>query len=230
MAKKSNRWAREREKLPGYLCWTGMNARCRNPNFPFYHRYGGRGIKVCSEWQGRGGYERFIAHIGPRPSLKHQVDRIDNDGNYEPGNVRWVVAAVNNRNKGDFNHKLTCRGETKTITDWAHQMGCSSGVILDRLKMGCAAEEAIFTPLKPKDRPVFGEPASGTAASLLSVLPIGGSAVVRVSRQRVQQLAVVLGMRFVCEMQGMERNSIRVTRIDSEGSRNLVKLRTLRRA
>lgn len=66
-----------------------MKTRCLNPNNGRYHRYGGRGITICSEW--RESFEAFFAHVGPRPSAGHTLDRINNDGNYEPGNVRWAT-------------------------------------------------------------------------------------------------------------------------------------------
>ena len=216
-----------RENLPGYQCWTSMNSRCRNPNRESYRRYGGRGITVCPEWQGRGGYERFIAHIGPRPSPKHQIDRIDNDGNYEPGNVRWVLPAVNWKNRSEFRRKLTCRGKTKTIVSWAAESGVHADTIARRLKLGCGAEEAIFTPIKPRVRRDYGEPASGPTRDLLSALPIGGSVFLRVSRQRVQQLAVELGMRFHSEVLG---KCVNVTRLDNDGARSLARLRAVRYA
>lgn len=74
-----------------------MIKRCTNQNSKDYVNYGGRGITVCDEWTDS--FEAFYAHVGPVPSLDHSIDRIDNDGNYEPGNVRWASAdvQVNNR-------------------------------------------------------------------------------------------------------------------------------------
>lgn len=82
---------------PEYQAWEGMKHRCSSPNSPSWSRYGGRGIQVCAEW--RDSFEAFFAHIGPRPSAVHSVDRIDNDGNYEPGNVRWATPAQQHANK-----------------------------------------------------------------------------------------------------------------------------------
>ena len=67
-----------------------MKKRCYTPSYNQFHRYGGRGIRVCDEW--RNSFKTFFAFMGPRPSPKHSVDRIDNDGNYEPGNVRWETS------------------------------------------------------------------------------------------------------------------------------------------
>jgi len=83
---------------PGYSCWVGMIQRCTNPKQPNWARYGGRGITVCAEWVAS--YEAFMEHIGPRPGPDSSIDRIDNDGNYEPGNVRWATRSEQQRNKG----------------------------------------------------------------------------------------------------------------------------------
>lgn len=79
-----------------YNVWHGMKDRCYNPSNQSFHRYGGRGIEVCAEW--RNDYARFEADMGPRPP-KHSLDRIDNDGNYEPSNCRWADAKTQSGNK-----------------------------------------------------------------------------------------------------------------------------------
>ncbi|HHS83688.1 MAG TPA: XRE family transcriptional regulator [Gammaproteobacteria bacterium] len=80
---------------PEYGVWEHIKSRCNNPNTKDYHNYGGRGITVCKRWDR---FENFLADMGCRPSKNHQIDRADNDGNYEPGNCRWVTRQVNCQN------------------------------------------------------------------------------------------------------------------------------------
>jgi hypothetical protein len=84
---------------PEYNIWKTMRQRCNNPNDKRYVDWGGRGIRVCAEWDDFG---VFITDVGKRPSPKHSLDRMDNDGNYEPGNVRWVLASDQALNKRDY--------------------------------------------------------------------------------------------------------------------------------
>lgn len=82
-----------------YSSYTNMIARCVSPRATGYHLYGGRGIKVCERWLGNDGFSNFINDMGPRPSVKHSIDRIDVNGDYEPDNCRWVDAFTQARNR-----------------------------------------------------------------------------------------------------------------------------------
>ena len=84
--------------LPEYKVWAGLKDRCTNPNSNVYRNYGGRGIRVCDEWSV---FENFIADMGSRPSARHSIDRIDNDGNYEPKNCRWATQKDQCRNRSN---------------------------------------------------------------------------------------------------------------------------------
>lgn len=88
-----------RTAMPEYRVWTGMLARCSNDALKSYPRYGGRGIKVCDRWQED--FKNFYDDMGPRPSEIHSIDRVDNDGNYEPGNCRWATQAEQCANKSE---------------------------------------------------------------------------------------------------------------------------------
>jgi hypothetical protein len=113
---------------------------------PCYKNYGGRGITVCSRWQGQDGFTNFLTDMGPRPSLEYTLDRFpDNNGNYEPGNCRWATRKQQARNSRK-NHLETIGGATKVMSEWMETAAvCSSGVKA-RLKRGDTFESAVTTP------------------------------------------------------------------------------------
>lgn len=84
-------------KSTEYTVWSGMKQRCHNPQCAHYFRYGGRGIKVCQRW--KKSFAGFLQDVGPRPSREHSLDRIDNDGDYEPTNCRWATKDEQGLNK-----------------------------------------------------------------------------------------------------------------------------------
>lgn len=138
------------EDLPEHGIWEGMKDRCYLPRSRGYENYGGRGIKVCDRW--RGSFKAFYEDMGPRPTPDHQLDRINGDGDYEPGNVRWATRAEQNRNRKN-NVVLEFRGERMCLVDWAKRFGMSKGTLGDRLKRGMSVEEALTTPVRQWTHP-----------------------------------------------------------------------------
>lgn len=137
-------------KTAGYKAWRMMNRRCSDPGSSQYSYYGGRGIKVCERWKDP---VKFVEDMGePIPGMS--LDRIDNSGNYEPGNVRWATAKQQSRNRRS-NRMLTFNGETRCAAEWAEVVGIPSGAILRRLNKGLTAEEALTRSLRIRRRSGF---------------------------------------------------------------------------
>ena len=88
-----------KSKTSEYKIWQSMKQRCYNSNLKAYKHYGGRGICVCDRWLNS--FENFSQDMGLRPSISHQIDRTDNDGNYEPGNCEWSTNTENSNNRSN---------------------------------------------------------------------------------------------------------------------------------
>jgi len=121
-----------------------MIQRCTNPKATGYSRYGGKGIKVCSRWLGS--FESFYADMGSRAEGM-SIDRKNNDGSYCKDNCRWATRTEQGNNKGN-NHNLTYKGQTKTLTQWAREVGLRWDTLLRRLSKGWTVEEALEIPLR----------------------------------------------------------------------------------
>jgi hypothetical protein len=104
---------------PEYITWGSMISRCTNPRKKDYPNYLGRGIEVCERWHS---FENFLADMGYKPSPEHTLDRIDNNGNYEPSNCRWATRKEQNRNSR-WNRYLIFDGISKCIAEWAEILG-----------------------------------------------------------------------------------------------------------
>jgi hypothetical protein len=113
-------------KFPEYNAWYDMISRCEKPTMPYYHRYGARGITVCERW--RNSFRDFIADMGKRPSSKHSIDRIDNDGNYEPSNCRWATREEQNNNRSCCVY-LEYDGRKLTLSQWSKVTGINQQTI-----------------------------------------------------------------------------------------------------
>lgn len=134
-------------KHPIFPRWKMMMERCYNPKNKKYPRYGGRGIAVCSRWKS---VENFIADLGDPPFAGATLDRIDVNGNYEPANVRWATQKDQQNNRADST-RLTFRGKTKTVPEWAEELGIAPQIIHQRLRRdGRTVEEALSAPSSAK--------------------------------------------------------------------------------
>lgn len=130
-------------RAPEYQAWAAMLRRCYTTTRADYENYGGRGISVCDRW--RESFENFYADMGPRPSPKHSLDRINNDGNYEPSNCRWTTPDVQARNTRT-NVNLTFNGKTQTISEWTRELGFERETLRRRIALGWPVEDAFTTP------------------------------------------------------------------------------------
>jgi len=130
-----------------YTVWKGMHRRCRNTKDAKYSRYGGRGIRVCDAWKD---FAIFVADMGPRPSLRHSIDRIDNDGHYEPSNCRWIELPAQAKNRRST-IRITIDGETLCLKDWTDRLRVDYGTVYRQIRNGVAAEDALKQgrPLTP---------------------------------------------------------------------------------
>lgn len=136
--------------LPEYRVWERINQRCRNPRHAKFPSYGGRGIEVCAAWRGRGGFSRFLADMGPRPSAQHSIERLDNNGPYAPGNCCWATDREQRRNQR-CSVSVWFDGEPQLLVDVCAQFGLDRGVVYGRLKMGWPLERALNMPVRTKN-------------------------------------------------------------------------------
>jgi hypothetical protein len=121
-----------------------MKRRCYRVGDIRYSQYGARGIVVCDRW--RESFMAFISDMGYPPSESHTLDRVDNDGNYEPGNCRWATVLEQANNRGD-NHFLEHDGKRMTVTQWARETGLQDKTIFARLYAGWPINSALTTPV-----------------------------------------------------------------------------------
>lgn len=121
-----------------YQVWHSMTQRCCNSNSAPYDRYGGRGIRVCQRWLK---YENFLEDMGKDWEEGLTIERIDNDGNYEPSNCKWVTQKQQTRNTSR-NKYITYKGETKSLGEWVEILGQPYNRIYKRLLRGASIDEA----------------------------------------------------------------------------------------
>jgi hypothetical protein len=137
-----------------YAAWANMNSRAGNLKLAQSSDYVGRGIAVCKEWRSGtpGAFEAFYAYIGPSPGPKYSVDRYpNNDGNYEPGNVRWATRPEQARNKRN-NRRIVVNGETRCLTEWCEMLGLDRATFYRRMQYGWSEEDALLTPVRKRKK------------------------------------------------------------------------------
>jgi len=115
-----------------YSKWAKMIGRCHNPKYPSYLRYGARGIKVCEDWHK---FNNFFNDMGEPPTPRHSIERINNDGNYEPGNCKWATRKEQANNRSD-NILIEFNGQKKTVAQWSDQFSMSRTMLYQRIHRG----------------------------------------------------------------------------------------------
>lgn len=134
-------------KYPEHASWHAMIRRCTNPASEVYNYYGGRGITVCQRWLNS--FWDFIEDVGRRPAPGMSLDRINNDGNYVPENVRWATRQQQSENQRN-NVKITHQGLTLNVVQWARKLGINPTTIRARLDSGRSDAEALSTCPLPR--------------------------------------------------------------------------------
>jgi|SRR5690348_572045 len=114
-----------------YNVWWHLIDRCNNPNNKSYKNYGQRGIKVCERWMN---FKLFLEDVGERPSPKHSLDRIDNDGNYEPNNIRWATQMQQGNNRVNCVY-YDLNGEKLTLRQWSIKLNFPYSVLQSRIRV-----------------------------------------------------------------------------------------------
>lgn len=130
----------KRIAIPGRSSWSCMMRRCFDRNFADYPYYGGRGIRVCDRW--RESFGNFIADMGAPPTKKHTIDRLDNEGHYEPGNCRWATMKEQQNNRRN-NVIWTFHGLSLTRCQWADRLGIPAATLQQRLNRGWTLEQTL---------------------------------------------------------------------------------------
>ncbi len=139
-----------RSKTKIYKTWDAMRSRCYNPCNASYSRYGARGIEVCEAW--RNSFEAFSVDMGDPAIPSLSIERIDNNGNYEPGNCIWATAKKQARNRSNT-RIVECFGEKKCLGEWIEdpRTKVTFSALWTRLRRGWSAEAAITTPPQSKN-------------------------------------------------------------------------------
>ena len=186
-------------KEPLYSIWRTMLARCYQPGHNRYHRYGGRGITVCEQWWEYPAFRSWMNKKGWRKDL--QLDRIDNDGSYDPSNCRLTTSQGNNRNRAN-NKVITYQGLTQSLASWADDRRCNVPykVLWERLQDGMDFEKALLAPQRRaggyRMLEAYGETKSVSEWALDARCPVSASTLwARVNRGWTHERAISMAHR-----------------------------------
>jgi hypothetical protein len=161
--------------------WHGMRLRCSSPKRKAYHRYGGRGIRVCDRWQAS--FESFLEDIGQRPSPLHTMDRIDNDGNYEPGNVRWATRATQVRNRSRS-------AKPNNIAEIARRVGAGQDTVRSRIARGLSPDDGVNSMSQPGECNPHSKLTAGAVLSIRARHSAGDSIALLAGEFQVNESAI----------------------------------------
>lgn len=146
-----------------YGIWSSMRDRVNNSRAPHFARYGGRGVNICAEWDDFAVFKQWALSNGYHESLT--LDRIDNDGNYEPSNCRWATREQQSRNRSST-YRLEWDGESKSLAEWCQDPRCVVGyhTAYQRINKGWSVEMAVTTPAWRKAKSSLGGEVTSTNA------------------------------------------------------------------
>lgn len=173
-------------KTKVYRNWQDMRKRCFNPKRKEYANYGGRGITVCDEWAGSDGFAAFYEYVS---KLEHfgeegySLDRINVNGNYEPGNVRWATDEEQANNKTTNHFVDVGNGEQLTLAQIMKVTGAALGTIQDRIRHGWAAEDLLQKPKCKHERAAQFDVGNGQQLTALEIAKITGLNICTINRR-----------------------------------------------
>lgn len=140
---------KDRKKFASeYNAWASMKSRCLNPNSHGFKRYGARGIKVCERWLN---FAKFYEDMGPKPTQKHSLERLNTDGNYEPSNCVWADAIQQASTRTNV-RSITAFGKTMTAAAWERETGIPATAIRNRIDSGWDIKRVLNTPVRNINR------------------------------------------------------------------------------
>ena len=132
----------ESGKTTEYTTYACMKNRCLCESSIWYPYYGGRGIKICDRWLGESGFQNFLADMGRKPTIKHTLDRIDNNGNYCPDNCRWSTRQKQQRNRRNTLY-IDYKGDRRCLAEWAEVLGVPYHWLYRRVRDGWTMEQCV---------------------------------------------------------------------------------------